>query len=230
MKIRSALYGAIALILFCLFFTGFIPEPTGGTTPTCLKVPFIPQLGKNWCWAACTEMVSTFYHNEVDSSAPIIRQCEEVKEALGDRCTMPCPPPDTIPKIWDKARSPFIADFGYSPQYTGKALSWDALVAQMAAKKPVIFQWQYRGITKATQDSTGSHFLVAEGCIKSSYMNFGTGWVSVHDPLPVKRGRHRIIAYSEYANKTPLLFHGFKKYVFSSHGMDIYNINYSGGN
>ncbi len=216
----------LLVIVFIPVFSGFLKSDS--SLPASLHVPFIPQKGNTWCWAACTEMAMKYYHDKINPNAPAYSQCELVKMSNpgdGTHC-----PPDTIPadRGLNQSGFPFDQTCGYQIKHTygrGSALSQQQLEAQIAAKVPVIFQWQWSGITHTTRDSYDFHWLVAEGCPRSSFYP-NKGWVSIHDPLPVGRGRHRIITYNEYANKRPLSFPGYTKYVFNAHGYDYYQLQY----
>jgi len=60
------------------------------TGPPELAVPFIEQLGDNWCWAASAQMVLTFYQRPK-------RQCELANTLFGFSNCCPTQPPPTQP-------------------------------------------------------------------------------------------------------------------------------------
>ncbi len=185
-------------------------------------------MASEWCWAASTEMISTYYHNQVNANAPIITQCQEVQQYMGSMCTIDCNAlPDTITASCNWQSTPFAAAFGYSIADTNIALSWEALSTQITSGKPVAFEWNWTGITTNTTGNTGGHYLVAEGCPHSSYISFH-GWVSVNDPLPVGIGRHRIMSYAEYRNLPSIDFPGYTDYAYNSHGYDFHSLNFGG--
>ena len=106
-------------------------------------------------------------------------------------------------------------------------LPFDSLKWIIAHKSPVIFEWGWEGITIATIDSGSTHYMVAEGIPHSSYIN-DPGWVSVNDPWPIGMGKHRIMAYSEYANHIPTSSPGSNTIVFNAHGVDYFGFQHSG--
>lgn len=235
-SIEKAGYILCIFLAFVFFLNGFM-KPQPPPVPASLHVPFVYQIGNNWCWAACSEMVSKYYHQKIDSLAPVFSQCMLAKSCYSIFGTMTCPvfTADSIPSACDSIGS---TPFCFGPNYTGKnysffitptegtALSWDSLCAQIADSMPVIFQWGIEGITAGTQNWNGMHFLVAEGCPHSSYFD-SPGWVSIHDPLPPGQGRHRIITYAEYANMRSTSLPGdSSKYVFCFHGWDRYAFKY----
>lgn len=210
--------------------------PAAPAAPASLHVPFIPQIGDEWCWAACTEMVSTYYHDKINPQAPVIRQCEIVNLTSVNK--MDCPgTPGKIPTYWDQPGTPFppLGDTsckGYKTISTtitspaGAPLSREELISQIAAGLPVIFEWNWGGLTVDSSKQSGSHFMVAEGIPHSSYID--NVWISVHDPLPTGRGRHRIISYYEYENKKPMTLPGVPpEFIFCGHGSDYHQLTYS---
>ncbi len=193
-------YAIVAFLSFVLFLSGFKP-PAKPTTPATLGVPLVPQIGTCWCWAACSEMVSRYY-NSVNPANPILTQCQAVQMAVDS--TMPCPQTPPVPAQWDQNGIPFTEpNDGYTwKSYTGTirvngAIPYDSLAAEFAAGRPVIFQWQWVGISVADSTKNGLHFLVAEGIPKE---RFGWQWVSVNDPMPYTMGHHRVMSYYSFAN------------------------------
>src|ERR1700751_1290068 len=78
MPLRSAKPHAVPLVTALL------------TGPPELAVPFIEQLGDNWCWAASAQMVLTFYQRPK-------QQCELANTLFGFRNGCPTRPPLTQP-------------------------------------------------------------------------------------------------------------------------------------
>ena len=207
-----------------------------------LHVPFIPQRGDNWCWAACTEMVTAYYNDKIDHNAPRINQCELANLVLG--ANLQCPIiPGEVPAQWDQPTTPFpnVGDsncegYSFSQTYGAKTsinpnfiaeLPWDSLKWVISHGSPVIFEWHWEGITIATIDSNDTHYMVAEGIPHSSYIN-DPGWVSVNDPWPIGTGKHRIMTYSEYANHIPTSSPGSNTIVFNAHGVDYFGFTHGG--
>ncbi len=235
-------YLLLMLLLFPAGLSGSLTSAGDATPPSSLHVPLVGQLGSWWCWAACTEMVSRYYHDSINTAAPIITQCSIVNLAFYWLPPLDCDtvnssnPPDAAN---DMPATPFpklgITNSceGYSVISTSevvdmKALSWDSLVSQISQRMPVIFNWGYAGILRSTggPGTGGNHYLVVEGCATSKYI--ADNWISINDPAPVGRGTRRIISYFEYANKKPLTIEGDTlPYAWSSHGNDIYGFTYT---
>ena len=238
-------FSAFAFLSFFLCFeltgcnkTSQSPD-AASAVPATLHVPFVPQIGYNWCWAACTEMVSRYYHEKIDTNAPPIFQCayaNAVNAGMGYP-SLDCDTlrPGNVPDLFDQTATPFsnVGDSnceGYLINYTAGSnspLSWDSLKMFIAEKQPVIFTWEWQGITFRTIDSMESHYMVAEGIPHSSYIR-DPGWVSVHDPWPAGIGKHRVMAYSEYANHIPTSSPGSNTVVYCMHGIDYFNVRYQG--
>jgi hypothetical protein len=250
-------FGKLRIVFFLIPISGFLLSCSGKSdqkpvsvvdsnqVPSSLHVPLIPQIGNTWCWAAVTEMITTYYHNAIDTNAPVIRQCDLCKLSAADSCNFNC---DTlkagnVPYSCDQFfGAPFpstpidsISCLGYIKSMTtgpdmrekGKEilLSQEHLVEQIRHRIPVIFTWFWSGLTTDATEQD-SHFLVAEGIPHSSYITSHI-WVSVHDPWPVGRGGHRIISYPEYANMKPTSIMSSLSYVFTSHGQDFYDFKYT---
>jgi hypothetical protein len=216
---------------------GFLPVSTP-CVPSTLGVPFVAQIGNNWCWAACMEMM-TRYMNSKDPGVPIVSQCQAVSLSLKDP-SMPCPMTVPVPSQYDVQGIPFSPScdprFRYTPYmgpaFTNYAIPYDSLCAAFDAGRPVIFSWMWEGITKETNANTGAHYMLAEGCPTSVYSS--DAFVSVHDPLPAGLGHHRIMRYDEFANislntvqnSTSKLYN--PKCIFNEHAGDLTNIQYIG--
>jgi hypothetical protein len=225
MTIRLKAAAISGLLLSSLALSNFV-TPTPSHIPYTLHVPLIGQLGKNWCWAACMEMATTYYHTTIDSTAPAVKQCAEVAAVYGTKCTINCDSlPAVIPSQYDQPNTPFTKPFGYQFSYAPNALSWETLVAEITAKRPVIFKWYWLGITQATEESAGAHFLIAEGCPQTNYIK-RSGWISVHDPLPIGKGHHRIITYNAYSGNRPVSLNKSQRYIYNWFGGGYYQIKH----
>ena len=241
---RKVGYFLFLLFSFILDFSGCkkADQPVAINPPGSLHVPMIPQRGFEWCWAACTEMVTTYYHDQIDPNAPVIRQCDLANLVLFGNLKCPVMVGE-VPDSMDQPTVPFpnVRDTnceGYTFSQTFGSvnsnvmnsiaeLPFDSLKWVIVHKSPVIFEWGWEGITIATIDSGSTHYMVAEGIPHSSYIN-DPGWVSVNDPWPVGMGKHRIMAYSEYANHIPTSSPGSNTIVFNAHGVDYFDFQHSG--
>ena len=230
-----------AILAAFIFFglSGFIKIPT--PVPSSLPVPLIPQIADELCWAACTEMVST-YLNGIDPNAPALTQCQLFDSSGFGDCNINCNTIDTsmFPTACNKQSTPFPnlgnnLCFGYTKSTTTwdsnfifHPFTWRVLDSMLTqVKMPIIFSWQWEGITIRTLNQSNWHYIVAIGAPHTRYSN--RGWVSINDPWPVGKGRHSIIAYSEYANNIPApTDSNVHTSVYFVHGMDYYDFKYVG--
>lgn len=237
---RLPRYLLLMLFLFPSGLSGSLISAGDDTPPSSLHVPLVGQLASEWCWAACTEMVTRYYHDSINTAAPIMLQCSLVNLAFTWLPPLDC---DTVNSgnppsaAYDMSATPFpnLGNGncnGYTTSSTlgapYKALPWDSLVSRISQRMPVIFNWGYAGVLQSTggPGTGGNHYLVAEGCPTSKYIP--DNWISINDPEPVGRGTHRIISYFEYANKKPLTIEGDTlPYAWASHGYDMYDFNYT---
>jgi hypothetical protein len=176
-----------------------------------------------------------YYNSLTGGAAPVISQCMEVQIAGDSIALFDC---DTITanNIPNFGGTPFemyntfSSCWGYTPAeyfcHDCSAMSWDTLSSYIRNKTPVMFGWYYQGITIKQVASQGAHYMVAEGTPRSSYISHG--WISVKDPWPVGQGKHRVMAYSEFANQFPPSIAGSKTNVFSEHYGDWYVSQYPG--
>ncbi len=211
-----------------------------------LHVPFIPQIASELCWAACTQMVSTYYNQKINHLAPALSQCDVVKLKFNDSINyqFDCDTlqPANFPADYNVSGAPFPVEaatgtcMGYTPTFyvepIGKnIMPQDTIVKYIGMGMPIIFGWGWQGITIASVSDSNSHYMVAEGVPKSSYISDHI-WISVNDPWPVGRGKHRIMAYSEFSNRIPTSIppseYGSDQYVFSSHTNDWFLVSYPG--
>jgi hypothetical protein len=225
--------------------SGFVQNETPANVGS-LHVPFTPQVASNWCWAATTTMILQYESRTNPKVAPLT-QCQYVQQFCrsSDAHVSELWRLDSLPlsksalSYFDGSGNPFIAPMGHDYKQTRKGipLTYSQLQAEFLAGRPVIFGWQWQGLTQKTKDQDGAHFLLAEGTPFSSYFNGDNGWVSIHDPMPVGRGRHRIIRYSEYANKRLFVNidhtknvndRHYYQYAFNRHYYDMYGITYTG--
>jgi hypothetical protein len=232
--IEKAGYMLLALCLIIMGASGFVQTDTPANVNS-LHVPFAPQLASNWCWAATTSMVLR-YESRTNPNVKPLSQCQYVKsfyrsqdayvEELWRLDSLPLS--KTALYYFNGPGDPFVYPVGHTYLKKYSPLSYEELQAECAAGRPVIFGWQWRGLLQKTKGEIGQHFLVAEGTPRSSYFNGEWGWVSIHDPMPVNRGRHRIIRYADYANKSPMPNPDDIMYAYSKHYSDTYNITFVG--
>jgi hypothetical protein len=164
-----------------------------------------------WCWAAVTEMVMAYYHN-LDPGNALMTQCDLVKQ-INPQVNIDCDGQWKSDSLADNPGNPFanVTSYSVSEWLGALPIPYDTLAAEIAAGRPVIFQWSNYGITpgkksvitqiSGTDYPIGAHFLIADGLPRSDYSD--SLWVSVNDPLPVGEGSHKVMAYSAFAGCVP---------------------------
>jgi hypothetical protein len=225
-------YLLVLFLIFVLVFTGYITPAKKNPVAT-LNVPHIAQQGSYWCWAAATEMVTTYLHRQDPEMYPIITQCELVQQYFDS-----LRPPDTtllcplttfpVDAQHDVMGSPFGNSWLYAYTTWGitppSIATLDSLFS-LEKPQPVIFTGQIQGAVPKTYDTgANAHYLVAEGMASSPY-NFGRAWVTVNDPEPVLGGHHEIITYVEFAGIAPIQDQQ-GHFADSVHFIDSYNKQY----
>jgi|SRR5947209_2141568 len=149
-----------------------------------LDVPLHSQLTKMWCWAASGEMCMHYFGRDVS-------QVVQANDYFGHRdCGKSPTPPACINGGW-----PQFPRYGFSAKSTknDQALPWPTINDQIACKKkPIAFSWHWAG--------GGGHMMVITG-----YLTVPTGrgtapqrFVTVYDPLPVRRGAVQSLPYEFY--------------------------------
>src|SRR5689334_16889504 len=129
-------------------------SPTKPVVPGSLGVPLIGQVGTWWCWAACTEMVTTYMHSK-NVMIPIIPQCDEVHRGYPN-WNLLCPMAPPIPSNLDSTGNPLSNQYDQALGYytwlyhdTDSArnitIPYDTLCAEFAAGRPTIFAWEWFG-------------------------------------------------------------------------------------
>ncbi len=187
-------------------------RPPGPAVPATLRVPLVGQAMSQLCWAATTEMVTSYYHN-LDPRNQFISQCELVKKA-NPSVMIDCAHVGRRDSVVNEPGNPFanVNTYCTSDWNGGGTIPYDTLASEFAAGRPVIFQWAYYGVTTNMKSSMtkamnldypiGAHFLVAEGLPHSEHSD--SLWVSINDPLPVGQGTHKVISYSAFCGEVPV--------------------------
>lgn len=162
----------ILVSLLLLFLTGCCrPQRVSG-----LGVPLVPQHRDWWCWAATTEMISTYYAHAVD-------QCKSANFVHGtppdccSGCTGNCPG-------WGWNWGASIGDiqnnwkhWNFDYTYAASSLTWDELKrttssAPSCGKSPIQAVWWWTG--------GGGHVVTIYGYAEVANQQF----VSYFNPLP----------------------------------------------
>lgn len=144
-----------------------------------VQTKLIPQEQSQWCWAASSEMV-LLYLLQVD--VPQCKLANEVNIAAQDCC--PANP------NCDSAVYPDVLFTNRHVKFVplGNALSLPQLENEIASNRPVAFSWNYnRG---------GAHMMVAVAYKAGN----GETLIDALDPLPEKKGRHKVLTYEEYVS------------------------------
>jgi ABC-type bacteriocin/lantibiotic exporter with double-glycine peptidase domain len=130
--------------------------PPGGSSKL-LGVPYLRQEQTNWCWAACCEMVFSYYKVTA-------RQCEMATYQFGRDC---CRTPST--KVCNQANWPenIYAKWRFFFAKTAASISSTTLCAEIDANRPVEVLYKWRG--------RGAHVALICGYYEN-------GDVEVHDP------------------------------------------------
>lgn len=126
------------------------------------------QETSQWCWAASGQTMMNYV------GPKDVPQCYEANQASGrtDCCNCPTPAACVFPG-W-----PQFDTWGYKFNETawGSALSWNQLVAEINAKRPVWFAWAWNG--------GGGHAMVAKGYFEIHLLSINQRLVLVANPWP----------------------------------------------
>lgn len=147
-----------------------------------LPVSLLGQETEQWCWAASGQMIMLSLGATVD-----VRQCTQAcKEFTCLSCCDQSPPDNCVKGGW-----PEFEKYGFSAQYREWELSWEELVAEIDAGRPVAFSWWW---TSPSSVGAAGHMMVAYGYDTTN----GAKTVRVWDPLPVGSGDAHDMSYDEY--------------------------------
>lgn len=151
-----------------------IGPPSGGLAPSPsvdLNLRMETQLAGQWCWAACTQCVRSFYQPGAPLTQCVIASCTLVVHNEVPQGTPCCEDdPDKGPCDMSYYLDRSLSEVGHFNLWSGNSLSGTDLMTEMQASRPVgaRIQWPNDG---------GGHFLVIGG------LSPGTGIIVVHDPL-----------------------------------------------
>jgi len=171
-----------------------------------LNMNLIPQHRDWWCWAATTEMISTFYGHAVE-------QCQSANNVHGTPpdcctgCTGNCP-------CWGWAWGASITDiqnnwthWKFTYTYAASSLSWADLTKTLSSspactRSPIQVVWWWTG--------GGGHVVAAYGFAEAG----GQRYVSYNNPLPpdcsksgtqctpVSGGEDAVMTYDAFVSDT----------------------------
>ncbi len=172
-----------------------------------LDVPLFAQQTEMWCWVASGEMIMAYFGEEVP-------QCLQANNRTGryDCCKKNRPPDSCI-----KGGYPQYGKYGFNFLSKYGALSWQKMVDQIDANKPVGFSWVWSRKLSRIKGVSGHH-MVARGYIflKPGDLD-AVKLVVVNDPGPpsenkFKGGSFKIMTYDYYDTFKPHHNHGYDQY------------------
>ncbi len=188
-----------------------------------VPVTLVPQHRDWWCWAASTEMISTYYGHRID-------QCQSANYVHGTPpdcctgCSGDCPGWDwpwgaTIDEIKDNWKH-----WNFEFQYKADSLNWNQLKSTIATTSccdhsPIMVVWIWYD---KYGNPVGGHVVVAYGYVQIGNQRY----VSYNNPWPpdcekngtlctsVSGGEDAVTTYEAFANPPGGLWkHSF--YAFS---------------
>ncbi len=201
---RAELVKGLAFAILALASVGLLagccnPSPVGS-----LPVPLIPQHRDWWCWAATTEMISSYYGHAID-------QCESANYVHGTPpdcctgCTGDCP-------CWGSAWGASIGDvqnnwahwqFNYT--YDASSLAWSEVKSTISpntdcGKSPIQVVWWWT--------TGGGHVVTAYGYAEvgdEKYVYYKDPWPPDCEKIegecnPTTGGADAISTYDAFVN------------------------------
>jgi len=148
-KMRKAAMALMAAGMFAVV----VPAVANAVT---LSVPLTAQAKSNWCWVTCAQMVIEYL------TGNHILQCNLVKVAFG---TSDCP---NDPGTFDDVKRALNHGGVTSGTVYSGAPTYDNLVTEIGASRPVIARWGWKSCNK-----TCGHMVVVRGYTTSTviYLN-----------------------------------------------------------
>ena len=130
-----------------------------------LNVPMIKQEQRNWCWAACADMILHYYGN------PGITQCQLANWAFGQSSCCQIPSSTLCDNgIGDAKISQLFSVYGLRSSYTANYVAYGILDIEIGSRRPVEVGYTWNG--------GGGHVAVV---IETTVIS-GRQVVSVNDP------------------------------------------------
>lgn len=182
---------ALIKLLLTLFLLTLLVASAYAVDTTCvLPVPIKGQQHSNWCWAACSDAILTYYHKDTTQYDIAFFAC--TSQVWCEDCSL-CYEPTAAccdsgnylhdPEV-DGDVAEVLSHFGsISSTWDGTYLTEEKIISEVCDdhKRPFIMSWYW---TKG-----GAHALVGRGIDKR-------GRVHYMDPEPVGRGSYHISSYS----------------------------------
>ncbi|HET9136558.1 MAG TPA: papain-like cysteine protease family protein [Candidatus Kapabacteria bacterium] len=182
MKLRTLSFIFLGIVWLLLTFSSYaITSPPDSNE---LNVPCLGQQSDLVCWAACGEMISTFYSK---FGGELLTQCDQLV-LDGKVCT------DDYGRGTPIFNRDSTATHYSVEKEMDKFFSWKDIREQIDAGHPFISKWGY-GL-----EDNYYHFTITYGYtnIKSGYAG---SYVCIIDPLPIRKGTTRTIPYSIYTRQ-----------------------------
>ncbi|HEX8240500.1 MAG TPA: papain-like cysteine protease family protein [Allosphingosinicella sp.] len=129
-------------------------------------MPLILQTARNWCWAACIEMVRVY-----DAKTPLLGQCDLANSAfsMANCCSTPTSPQCDQPLPVSSVKPEWLK-YGYGSTFNNNHLPWAQTHNDIYNRRPIEAGLLWTG--------GGGHAVLIVGV---DTLN-GTEWVIVHDP------------------------------------------------
>lgn len=168
---------ACMLLGLCLYLSACCKPANVGSQP----VPLISQQTNNWCWAATTQMITTFLGHGV-------QQCDLANQRFGrtDCCTGNCPKNSAC----NMPGWTMFSESGFDFRESVTPLPWDSITKYIYCRKqPLAYAY-------GPKSGGVGHVLVIYG-----YASIGsTNYLFLRDPWAPCEGNDRPITYEEYSN------------------------------
>jgi len=214
---RKNLAGAAALLAAAVLLAGCCTPPKIAS----VGVNLIPQHRDWWCWAATTEMISSFYAHRVD-------QCQSANFVHGTPpdcctgCSGNCPG-------WGSAWGASIGDiqnnwthWNFQYKYKSSSIAWSDLRTTISPtpsckKSPIQAVWWWTG--------GGGHVVTIYGYAEIG----GQQYVSYYNPLPVDCQKSGTTCSSTTGGEDAVRLHSdFVSSTSHSWGDSFYEFKYVG--
>jgi predicted outer membrane repeat protein len=160
-----------------------------------LEVPLTPQEQNNWCWAACTKAVLSYYQKPVEERQlahfACLRNgwstsCDCWNDPGGSACNQAN---GICTADYAGAIQNLLANWGLSSTCGQGTCSFDSLEARIDTQhRPLIARLQ--------KGQTIGHFVVIRGASESG----GTQWVHCMNPWPPNVGEYTMTPYNSFVN------------------------------
>ncbi len=178
---RWKIFVIIGLAIVVLL-VGAAPQETA-TREVMLDIPLQLQETALWCWAASTQMILKYMGQP-------LTQCEQAnRQFVREDCCESDRSWRCVDTSW-----PRFYEHGFTSDSIDGALSWQQLKAELDAKRPIAFSWEWK--------LGGGHMMVAVGYSEPDkvYVNDPWDYVGAGETRDQERwqGDLMVIPYKEY--------------------------------